>query len=419
MAAASDFSPKIGRQSDVATGLFVSIAGAIVGFGLVMVYSASITSWPTDFERVYLSRQLTALAVGVALGFACASVPAQYWRRAAPYLLFATVLLLVVVLMPGIGTRVNGARRWLRHARMQFQPSELAKIALILYACGEAQRFPSTPQSLRSLVRLVGPVLLTASLVAVEPDLGTSLFLLLFAGIALFCSGWPLRHFLFAALLAFPAAGFAVLLRPYQMRRVTGFLSVWTDWSGVPYQLEQSLISLGAGGLYGVGLGKGWQKLSFLPEANTDFVFAVVGEELGLVGTLGLLTLWGAFYFSGLRAIQTIRDRFAHAAAFCLLTQMVMQAAINMAVVTALLPPKGIPLPLVSYGGSALVVSLASLGIIVSLARGPNRSLIERLTSSGWKFHPASREAGHLPPPHVVESPQQANRVDQTLPTNS
>ena len=168
-----------------------------------------------------------------------------------------------------------------------------------------------------------------------------------------------------------PAAGFVAVLRPYQMRRLTGFLAAWSDWSQVPYQLDQSLVSLGAGGWFGVGLGKGWQKLSFLPEANTDFVFSVVGEELGLVGTFSLLVLWGALYWAGLELLRGIRrDRFAATAAFALLTQMVLQALINMAVVTALIPPKGIPLPLVSYGGSALVMSLVSLGIILSLSRG-------------------------------------------------
>ena len=219
-------------------------------------------------------------------------------------------------------------------------------------------------------LRIAVPVAVTAGLVMAEPDLGTALFLVAVAAIALFAGGWPLRHFVFAGLLSVPAASLLLLLRPYQMRRLTGFVAAWSDWSQVPYQLDQSLVSLGAGGLFGVGLGRGWQKLSFLPEANTDFVFAVVGEELGLLGTASLLVLWAAFYYAGLRAIRNVqRDRFATTAAFVLLTQTVLQALANMAVVTALIPPKGIPLPLVSYGGSALVTGLTSLGIILSLTR--------------------------------------------------
>src|SRR5262249_38289913 len=148
------------------------------------------------------------------------------------------------------------------------------------------------------------------------------------------------------------------------------------DWSQVPYQLDQSLVSIGCGGLWGVGLGKGWQKLSFLPEANTDFVFSVVAEELGLIGTVGLLLLFAVLYWAGLRAAGEIRNNpFASTAAFVLLTQLVMQALTNMAVVTALIPPKGIPLPLVSYGGSALVMSLTCLGIVCSLSRSEGQLL--------------------------------------------
>jgi cell division protein FtsW len=189
---------------------------------------------------------------------------------------------------------------------------------------------------------------------------------------ALFVAGLPKRYFLIAGTVAVPAAGLLALLRPYQVRRLTDFLAVWSDWSQVPYQLDQSLVSLGSGGLVGVGLGKGWQKLSFLPEANTDFVFSVVGEELGLVGTLGLLLLYAALFWTGLRALRGVQNyRFAATAGFVLLTQLVLQALANMAVVTALIPPKGIPLPLVSYGGSALVMSLGCLGIVYSLARRP------------------------------------------------
>jgi len=372
---------------DQQRNLFISLATAIVGFGIVMVYSASITSWPTEFERIYVSRQLAALGVGVIIASVCTLLPPDFWRRFAPLLLAATIVLLVAVLIPGVGTRVNGARRWLRFGGFQFQPSELAKISLTLYLCRQALNSPHDLRSRRQALKaIVGPILITAGLVMAEPDLGTAVFLMLFSCIALFASGWPLRNFLVAGLCGLPALGLVFVLRPYQLRRLTGFWATWSDWSQVPYQLDQSLVSLGAGGLFRVGLGKGWQKLSFLPEANTDFVFAVVGEELGLLGTLGLLALWGAFYWAGLRIVREMRDdRFAATAAFALLTQTVVQALANMAVVTALVPPKGIPLPLVSYGGSALVMGLASLGIVLSLSRGTRPLLatqLRRLESS-------------------------------------
>ena len=222
-----------------------------------------------------------------------------------------------------------------------------------------------------------------AGLVAAEPDLGTAVFLITLATVVLFAARWPLKNFALAGLLLMPVACFAAALRPYQLRRLTGFLATWSAGAHIPYQLDQSLVSLGAGGLFGAGLGKGFQKLSFLPEANTDFVFAVVGEELGFLGTMCLLALWGGLYWAGLSLIRDVRnDRFATLAAFLLLTQMVLQAFANMAVVTALVPPKGIPLPLVSYGGSALVMSLMSLGIITSLTRSAQ-------TSARIQFAPA------------------------------
>jgi cell division protein FtsW len=371
------------HEMDPRRGQFVCLSCAIVGFGIVMVYSASITSWPTEFERIYLSRQLAALAVGVVLAGICGCAPPRFWRWAAPYLMAVAIALLAAVLLPKIGTRVNGARRWLRYGGFQFQPSELAKIALALFVSRQAEFLSSKSRrekgdsriGWKSLAALVAPIAITSGLVLIEPDLGTAVFLALIGAMTLFVAGLPTRYFLIAGAAAVPAAGLLALLRPYQVRRLTGFLATWSDWSQVPYQLDQSLVSLGTGGLLGVGMGKGWQKLSFLPEANTDFVFSVIGEELGLVGTLGLLLLFAALYWTGLRELREIpSDRFAATAGFVLLTQLVMQALANMAVVTALIPPKGIPLPLVSYGGSALVMSLACLGVVCSLSRSHART---------------------------------------------
>jgi cell division protein FtsW len=358
---------------DPKRGQFLCLGGAIVGFGIVMVYSASITSWPTEFERIYVSRQLEALGVGIVLASFCAWMPPRFWRRAAPYLMALTIVLLAAVLLPKIGTRVNGARRWLRFGGLQFQPSELAKITTALFLSRQVEFLGATTDpriGWKKLAALVIPIVVASGLVLCEPDLGTAVFLLVIGAMTLFVGGLPKRYFLLAGAAAVPAAGLLALLRPYQVRRLTGFLATWSDWSQVPYQLDQSLVSLGSGGLAGVGLGKGWQKLSFLPEANTDFVYSVVGEELGLLGTLGLLLLFAGLYWTGLRALRRIQtDRFAATAGFVLLTQLMLQALANMAVVTALVPPKGIPLPLVSYGGSALVTGLACLGIICSLSR--------------------------------------------------
>jgi cell division protein FtsW len=350
---------------------FVTLAAILLGFGILMVHSASITSRPTDFEQIYLSRHLIFMTIGLAFGGAAALLPPQGWRRLAPWIFLATLALLVVVLIPGIGTRVKGAQRWIRVGPLSMQPSELAKIALPLFLGSMIERYRS-----RLRTWLVGPILfliplgMMVPLVLLEPDLGTALFLCFGAAVMLWLAGWPLRNFAAAMGCAIPAVVYLVLHKPYQLRRIMGFIATWTDLNQAPYQIQQSLATLGAGGVWGVGLGKGWQKLSFLPEANTDFVFAVIGEELGLLGTLSVLALWGALLYSGLRLLSRLeRGSFERIVGLTLLMQLIFQAALNVAVVTALVPPKGISHPLISCGGSSLVVSLLSLGIIISLAK--------------------------------------------------
>lgn len=359
------------RHMDLCRHLFVSFTALLLGFGLLMVHSASITSWPTEFEQVYLSRHLAFLGVGLAVAFFSATRPPQFWKQAAPWLFIVTVGLLVLVLIPGIGVRVKGAQRWLRIPGVSAQPSELAKIAVPLMMCWLVER------NRHRLSRWVSgtlpfalPVLLTVPLILIEPDLGTSVFVLGGATLVLFACGWPLRNFLLGLGAAAPLALGALAMKPYQQARIAGFVQSWANFESAPYQLKQSLVTIGAGGLSGVGLGRGWQKLSFLPEANTDFVFAVIGEELGLIGTLSLIGLWCGLYLTGLRMISHLdHRRFAFVAGFTLLTQLAGQAMLNIAVVTAMVPPKGISHPLISAGGSSLVVSLFAIGIVLSLSR--------------------------------------------------
>ena len=342
----------------------------MIGLGVVMVHSASITSWPSDFDRVYLSRHLTFLCLGALVAAVCANLPARVWYQFAPHLFLLTLVLLVAVLIPGVGTRVNGAQRWLRFGPISVQPSELAKLALPLFLTrlivGRRDRIRHW---FWGTLPLVWPIACVVPLVAEQPDLGTALFLITLGGMTLFLGGWPVRNFLVAGGMTVPAAITLFALKPYQLRRITGFVAAWQDFRQAPYQIKQSLLTLGAGGLNGVGLGRGWQKLSFLPEANTDFVFAVIGEELGLIGTLSLIVLWTVLYLAGLRLLRRFaRDSFVYIACATLLTQLVLQAALNVAVVTAVVPPKGIPHPLISYGGSSLVVSLTAIGILISLS---------------------------------------------------
>lgn len=356
--------------TDNERNLFLSLTAVLVGFGVLMVHSASITSRPTEFEQVYLSRHLVFLCLGVLSAAIAAVLPGTLWQRLAPWIFWGTALLLILVLVPGIGTKVKGAQRWFRFGPISVQPSELAKLALPLYLGVLMQWINQRPgRWLTSLVPLV-PIGLAVGLVLVEPDLGTALFLGVGGGVALFTGGWPLRNFVLAGGLAVPAVASVVALKPYQMQRITGFLATWSDVSTAPYQLKQSLVTIAAGETWGVGLGRGYQKLSFLPEANTDFVFAVIGEELGLVGMLAILIVWFSLFVLGLRLVGRLpRRSFEATVAFTLLTQLVLQVSLNVAVVTAMVPPKGIAHPLLSYGGSNLVVSLVALGMIVGLTR--------------------------------------------------
>lgn len=349
---------------------FLSCACLLAGLGLLMVHSASMTSWPSEYERVYVTRHAVYLGLGILGATAAARISPNRWRSLAPWLYVLTWLLLLAVLVPGIGTKVNGAQRWLRWGQFSFQPSELAKLALPLYlAMLSIPRDETIGRATRS-PWLVLPIAFLAPLILVEPDLGTTLFVCAGGALTLWVVGWPLRHFLTFSAVLFPAVAAMLVLKPYQRERLMDFARMWSDWSEAPYQLKQSLVTLGAGGVFGVGLGKGSQKLSFLPESNTDFVVAVIGEELGLVGTLGLLGLWGALYIAGLRLLAKLPfGSFRYVAGFVLLTQLVGQAFVNVAVVTGMVPTKGIPHPLVSYGGSNLVVNLLSLGVFWSLAR--------------------------------------------------
>ncbi|MSR58225.1 MAG: cell division protein FtsW [Planctomycetaceae bacterium] len=356
---------------DLDRKLLISLAAVLVGFGILMVHSASITSRPSEAEQVFLSRHLTFVAFGAVAAAVATCLPAGIWQRAAPYFFWTTVGLLALVLVPGFGSRINGAQRWFRSGAVSFQPAEFVKLSLPLYvACLIQRRRDVLSSWVSGTIPVVFPILIAVPLVMLQPDLGTALFLAAGGATVLWVGGWPLRNFLLAAGTALPVVGLTVWHKPYQMQRIADFLATWSDWTQAPYHLKQSLVTLGAGGIWGVGLGRGFQKLSFLPEANSDFVFAVIGEELGLVGSLSVMALWLGLYVVGLRLANRLpADTFRYQVAFTLLTQLILQATLNIAVVTAMVPPKGIPHPMISYGGSNLVVSLIALGIVLSLTR--------------------------------------------------
>ncbi|MFO0977780.1 MAG: putative peptidoglycan glycosyltransferase FtsW [Planctomycetaceae bacterium] len=350
--------------------LLAVLVGVLLCVGIQMVHSASLTSRPSEQETVFLSRHLLYLAFSLLVAWMLSRCRAETLMNVSGAAWWGLVILLVAVLIPGVGSRINGAQRWLRMAGLSLQPSELGRIILPLVAARNLCQQKVNGLRMTSVPGTLAPLLIVLPLVILEPDLGATVFLTLGFVLTLFLGGWPLRYFISCGLLLIPAAASVLVLRPYQLQRITGFMDAWKDLSSAPWQIRQSLLSLGAGGLEGSGVGAGWQKLSYLPEANTDFVFAVIGEELGLIGTLTVCFLWCAVFFTGQSVLRyQPRNSFAWIFGTTLLVQLVLQAMANIAVVTALVPPKGVPHPFISYGGTNLFVSICAVGLILGMAR--------------------------------------------------
>jgi cell division protein FtsW len=348
--------------------LLTLVTLALVAFGLVMVYSA--TSAPAALRNgnpnTYLERQAMYAVLGLVLMVLAARFDFRRLRALAPGLVIASVGLLLAVLV--LGQSVNGARRWIAFGPAVFQPSEVAKLGLAVWAAGHlARRKP--PRTLKELWRPVG--LLTAVfsvLLLAEPDLGTAIALVLMLSGMLVVAGTPVRVLGGGLSIATALGLLAIWFEPYRRARIFSFINPWHDAHGAGFQTVQAMLGLASGGLFGVGLGRSVGKLGFLPEAHTDMIFAVIGEELGLVGAAAVIGAYAVFAYAGLRIALRCRDPFGKRLAAGLTVLVCGQAAINLAAVMGLAPLTGIPLPFVSYGGSSLVVALASVGILLNIA---------------------------------------------------
>ncbi|HEY8537738.1 MAG TPA: putative lipid II flippase FtsW [Steroidobacteraceae bacterium] len=353
------------------TTLF-ALVGLLLLLGLVMMTSASISvAERLAHEPFYfLERQSMGVVLGICAAAFMMMIPSQVWERLALPLLLLALLLLALVLIPGIGHEVNGSRRWLRIGS-SFQPSELARVLLLVYLASYVVRRQSElKEELKGFLKPLGILLIAALLLLLEPDFGAATVLLASGLGILFLAGVKLRHFL--ALVALAAIGLGVLAASsaYRLKRLTAFLDPWADPFNSGFQLTQSLIAIGRGELFGVGLGASVQKLFYLPEAHTDFVFAVLAEELGLVGvvvTLGLyvLLVWRAFLISRNAAEAGLPFQAYCAAGFGV--WLGLQTFINIGVNMGLLPTKGLTLPLMSYGGTSVLVTLGWLGLLMRI----------------------------------------------------
>ncbi len=356
------------KKGQLESTLLVLVTLGLVAFGLVMVYSA--TSAPATLgdsdPGFYLKRQSVYAVAGLVLMIAVSRLNFRVLRYLSPLLLGAAAFLCVVVLV--VGETVNGATRWLMVGPAVFQPSELAKLAVAVWAAAYLSRRPA-PRTFGELAKPLGVVTaLFCGLLLLEPDLGTTVTLMVMVGGLLVVAGTPLRLLAGAGALALTLAFAAVLVEPYRRERFLTFLDPWQDADGTGFQTLQAMIGMGSGGLFGVGLGESVLKNFYLPEAHTDMIFAIIGEELGLVGTTAVLAAFAVFAYTGFRIALRCRDPFGKRLAAALTTLVCGQAIVNLAAVLGLAPLTGIPLPFVSAGGSSLVVCLTAAGILLNIA---------------------------------------------------
>jgi cell division protein FtsW len=351
--------------------LLLAVA-ALVGLSVVMVFNVSYFYGQERFgdSLLFVRKHCLSIALGVVVAFLAARLPSETYRRAAYPLLLAALVGLLLVLIPGIGGTRGGARRWLLLGPLSVQPSEMAKFAVVLYlACSLVRKRDKLASFQRGIAPHALVVGLIAGLIVLEPDFGTAAVTVMLLGAMLYVGGVPARLLALPALAAPPLLGYMILKEPYRWQRIVAFLYPDRDPLGINFQLKQSFIAFGSGGLWGVGLGESRQKMFYLPEAHTDFIFSVVGEELGLLGAFVVLALFGVVAARGFRIAVRHTDPFASLLAFGLTLSLVLQGALNVGVVLGCLPTKGLALPFLSYGGSAMIVTLGQVGVLLALAR--------------------------------------------------
>jgi cell division protein FtsW len=345
---------------------------ALVLLGVVMVYSASAIIAADRFGDpfFFLKKQLFWALLGGGLLWAALRLDYRRLERLVVPLLIVSIALLVLVLLPPFGQAINGTRRWFRIGPLSFQPVELAKFALVLYLASFLTR---RAEAMRSFWQGLFPILLVAGTMAlltfVQPDLGNSLALVVLTLVLAYLAGAPVKHMAWVAGAALPLVTLAVALKPYRWRRMVAFVNPWDDPQGSGFQIIQSFLALGSGGLTGRGLGGSKQKLFYLPEPYTDFIFAIVGEELGLIGAVCVLALFAVLIWRGLRVGLRAPDPFGSYLALGLTVMLATQTLVNLGVVMGALPTKGLPLPFVSFGGSALLMTMFSAGVLLNISQ--------------------------------------------------
>jgi cell division protein FtsW len=343
----------------------------LVLFGLVMILSASSVRAYNSMgdSYYYIKKQLVALGLGSTLLLLCYLFPIKRLQAFSKVAIVASIALLAAVLFPGVGKEVDGASRWLALGSFRLQPSEFAKIAVIMFTADYLSRHKRGLKHLADLQKYAIALGIIIALVMIQPDMGTTITICLSALSMLFIYGLNLRYIMGIILSGGVVGALLIYIEPYRFSRLMAFVDPSKDPTGAGWQIKQSMIAFGSGGLLGVGLGMSGQKHYYLPAAHTDFIFAIIGEELGLIGTLFVLSLFTIFAYYGMRVSLSSKNRYAQMLGSGITASIVMQAIVNMGAVTGILPVTGIPMPFISYGGSSLIVNLIAVGMLMRIAK--------------------------------------------------
>jgi cell division protein FtsW len=383
------------RAQPIEYSLLLTATLCLLAIGVVMVFSASSTTsllGDSGDGAFYLKRTLLFGAIGLLVMRVLSIRGVRIVRPLTPVFMALTLFLLVVVMIPGVGVEANGAQRWIGAGLFQVQPSELAKVGLILYGAHLLAKRPNLTRSIGDMMPFLGAVALICALVVVEPDLGTAMVACFASAAMLIAAGARIRDVAIIGGALAVVVLLAVMIEPYRMERLTGFVDPSADPSGSGFQATQARIALGSGGIFGLGLGESVQKAYYLPEAHTDMIAAVIGEELGLMGIAMVVGLFGMFGYAGLQTARKARDRYAKLLAAGLTALILIQASVNLFAVLGLAPLTGVPLPFVSYGNSSLLTMLAAVGLLLNIARTPGARL--RVVDGGRSKQTKSRDSG-------------------------
>lgn len=356
---------------DVRISIFL-IVTVLAAVGIVMIYSASaIYAYGNMHDSLYfLKRHLVYLGAGYAMMFLAMSVNIDILKKISKPMILSAIILLALVLVPQISSQTQGARRWFRIGSANFQPSEFAKLAVIVYISDLIARKESLMKSfLFGYMPAILVLGIAAGLILLEPDLGTAVTISIITLMMLYSGGVRVYHIAACALAAIPALYLLLFRVPYRRKRMLIFMNPWQDRKGAGFQIIQSFIALGSGGLFGVGLGRSRQKLFYLPASHTDFIFSIIGEEMGFFGAAAVVILFILFVWQGMKIVFRSNAAFERSLSFGIVSLIGLEAIVNIGVTAGALPTKGLPLPFISYGGSGLIFHLAAIGLLLNCAK--------------------------------------------------